>query len=79
MMHDSGLGLVRCDWDNDAFQSYHGDGSWADDEEGFDLWMGISSDYMHYTKIDESQAVEVMEKIDHYIKSKAPLTSPPQN
>lgn len=74
MMHDSGLGLVRCDWDADTFQSYHGGGKWADDDHGFELWMGMSSAYMHYTKIDESQAAEVMRKIDHYIKSKTPVS-----
>ena len=74
MMHDSGLGLVRCDWDNNSFQSYHGNGTWADDEYGFDLWMGVSSDYLHYTKVDESTAAEVIQRIDAYIKSKTPVS-----
>ena len=72
MMHDNGLGLVRCDWDKGIFQSYHGNGEWADDDHGFELWTGMSSAYIHYTKIDESQAAEVMNKIERYIRSKVP-------
>lgn len=71
MEHDSGLGLVRCDWDKEIYQSYHGNGVWADDEYGFVLWMGISSDNLHYTKVDEEQASRIMERIDAFIRKRS--------
>lgn len=74
MMHNSGLGLVRCDWDPDTFQSYHGNGKWADDKYGLELWSGTSSAGLHYTDVDETQAAEIVDRIDLYIKNKASVS-----
>jgi hypothetical protein len=71
MMHESGRGLVRGDWDRNVFESYHGNGTWKEDPDGFGLWSGLSSDWMHYTEITEQQAAKVMEDIDAHLKKGA--------
>lgn len=67
MKHDSGLGLVRCDWDARVFESYHGKGKWVEDTTGLELWSGASSAGLHYSEIEETEVTEIMSKIDERI------------
>ncbi len=66
----NGRGLVRADCDTMTFESYHGNGVWANDNNGLADWSGRSSAWSHYVEISGVEAKEVMQTVDDHIRSK---------